>query len=240
MQSIDSVSRAKAFIRSHARSAALAIVPLAAVVTAHAGPVVNLPTGHYNCSFSIVGGSGGACSGSATTNVGAPGQIGGTSFFLASGGLNLGSSGGSIIMTVSGPVGAAIPSGTVIPVSWVFDMNQQTDPPWSITYSLGDTSTPSVLGTHTFSGNNSGEVTGNGSFVTTAASLADDTISLRINFTESGDPEGGVNVIVSIPEGTSIDILPINTSGVPEPSTLGLLGAGLGWLGYRWRNRRDA
>jgi hypothetical protein len=96
-----------------------------------------------------------------------------------------------------------------------------------------------MLGTGTFSGNNSGTVTGSGSFTTTAGSSAGNSLSLRINFTESGDAEGGVNVIVSIPEGTSIDVLPFNTSGVPEPSTLGLLGAGLAWLGYRFRNRRN-
>jgi hypothetical protein len=241
MQTIDSVSRAKAFIRSHARTAALVIVPLASAVSAHAIPVVNLPTGNYSCSYTITGGTGGTCSGGATTNPGSPGQIGGTSFFL-SGDLNLGSSGGSIIMNVRGPVAAAIPVGTVIPVSWDFGMNpqqQQFDPPWSLTYSLGDTTTAAMLATGMFSGNSSGEITGNGSLTTTAASSSGNTLALRINFTESGDAEGGVNVIVSIPEALSIDVNPFSTNAVPEPSTLGLFGAGLAWLGYRLRKRRN-
>lgn len=239
MHSSDSLSRAKAWIQSHARGAALAIVPLAAVVTAHAAPILNLPTAHYTCSYTFNPSGSGTCSGGANAITGSPGQIGGTALFL-SGDLNLGSSGGSITMMVGGPVAGGIASGTVIPVSWDFDLNaQQSDPPWTLTYTLADTSTSTTLGTDTFSGNNSGEVTGSGSFTTTEASSAGNTLSLRIVLTESGDAEGGANVLVSIPEGTSIDVNPIGNSSVPEPASFGLLGSGLAWLGYRLRKRRN-
>jgi hypothetical protein len=240
MQSIDSVSRAKAFIRSHARSAALAIVPLASVVSAHASPIVkNLPTGNYSCSYTVNPSGGGTCSGGATQIPGSLSQVGGTALFL-SGELDLGSSGGSIVMSVSGPVAAAIASGTSIPVSWDFDLDAITDPPWSLTYSLGDITTSTMLGTATFSGNNSGEVTNNGFLTTTAASAVGNVLSLRITLSEQGDPEGGVDVGVSIPGGTSNDANPFSTNAVPEPSTLGLFGAGFAWLAYRWRKRSNS
>jgi hypothetical protein len=240
MQSIDYVARAKALIRSHARSAALVIAPLAAAVSAHAGSI-NLPTGNYTCSYTVDGASGGGgnCSGGAYTLAGSGSQIGGTRFYL-SGGLDLGSSGGSILMTASGTVGQALASGTVIPVAWDFELTALTDPPWTLTYTLGDITTSTILATGEFSGNNSGTVTNTGMLTTTAASSSGDNIGLKVLLTEAGDPEGGVDVQVEIPHNGSLDFNPIGNSSVPEPSTLGLLGSGLAGLGYLWRKRRKA
>jgi hypothetical protein len=239
MQNIDYVARAKALIRSHARSAVLVIAPLAAAVSAHAGPV--LPTGNYTCSYTVNGtsGGGGSCSGGAYTLAGSASQIGGTRFYLT-GELDLGSDGGSILMTVSGTLGAGIASGTPIPVAWDFDLDAITDPAWTLTYTLGDITTSTVLATGTFSGNNSGTVTNTGTLTTTAASSSGDDIGLRVLLSEAGDPEGGVDVGVEIPHNGSLDIGPIGASSVPEPASFGLLGSGLAWLGYLWRKRRNA
>jgi hypothetical protein len=237
------------------RTGALVIVPLAAAASAHAGLITSLPTSNFtiSCSGTSTGAPGessdvaapiqsGGCSGGADPIAGSAGQIGGVSLWLSNGGVDLGSGTGSITMSVRGP-GPAIPLGTVIPLSWGFDMEtaevgSQTDPVWTLAYTLADMTTNTQLAFGSFGGNNSGPVFGSGSLTTTAASSYGDTLALKVQFTELGDPKAGFDVIVQIPEFKSFDVDPL--MGVPEPSSIGLLGAGLAWLSWQWRKCRQS
>jgi hypothetical protein len=233
MQTIDSITRAKAFMRSHARTAALVIIPLAAVVSAHAGPI--LPNGNFVCSDNPNVGSGGSCSG----GVNAAG--GGLSFYLASGGVVL-QGGGTLMEHTNGSAGAAITVGSSIPFDYDIGLlAQQLDPSYSLDIQIKDTTTSTMLVNSTFTGTFGPGFTAlgdSGTFTSLGSSNAGDNIAVGYLLTLSGVPEN-VLVTVTVPGNLSVDLGPVGSS-VPEPSTLGLLGAGLAWLGFRFRKGRNA
>lgn len=234
MQTIDSISRAKAFMRSHARTAAMVIIPLAAAVSAHAGPV--LPNGHFVCSDTPNVGSGGTCSGGVTAAGGA------LSFYLASGGVVL-AGGGTLMEHTNGSVATAITEGSSIPFSYDIGLFAESiDPNYSLQIQIKDTTNSTMLVNSTFPGTfgpNANTLSNSGSFTSLGSSNPGDNIVVGYLLTLSNVPEG-VLVTVTVPELTSVDLGPVSQSAVPEPSSLGLLGAGLAGLGYLWRKRRKA
>jgi hypothetical protein len=213
------------------------IVPLIVAGAAQAVTLA-LPSGNYTCSYTMnaISGTGSACRGGATTLTN-PGVLNGVGFWLAVGGLDLGSQGGSIIMDTIGRE-PALSAGTAIPVSWVFDFSLADgggpgDPAWQLNYTLDDVTSDTILAHESFSGVDFGLVTGNGLITTTASSNAGDILDVRVRLVELGDPEDGYDLQVRIPEYQTIDV-----GNVPEPATFGLAGAGLAWLGWQARKRR--
>ena len=245
------VKRAFALMKSQARTAALVIVPLAAAVSAHAGPA-GLPTTGLACTYSVnsTSGTGNSCMSGAGVSTLSGAGINGLSFSLinpssgSSGWYDLGTDGGAVMMGTRGVVGVAIPSGTTIPVSYDFeyDLINEVDPTWQLKYILKDFTTGQILGTAPFSGTfgTSGagifEFTGSGSLVTSNGSSATDIIGAAFLLV-NGSTGGTYDVSVMIPGDTSIDLDSFTVSGVPEPASFGLLGAGLVALGM-WRKRR--
>jgi hypothetical protein len=240
------LDRAKALIKSQARLGALAIVPLAAAVPAHAGNIV-LPTGQLQCEITDADtpSSGSFCPAlsAGVTQLGP----GGVSFSLASGGLFLAGN-STLSMASMGQVAAPIPIGTTISYSYDFDLSYtELDPDWSLTLAIADEgATPgpgTLLGASTTITGTYGrtlqEFSGSGSFTTTAASNANDYIEVYFNLDLTG-LIGNDRSTVEIPAGTSIDFDTItSSSGAPEPSSLALLGGGLAWLGWKFRGRRN-
>lgn len=233
MQTIDSISRAKAFMRSHARTAALVIIPLAAVVSAHAGAI--LPNGNFVCSDTPNVGSGGNCSGGVAAGGGA------LSFYLASGGVLL-AGGGTLMEHTNGSVATAITVGSSIPFGYDIGLSAESiDPNYSLNIQIKDTTTSTMLVNSTFPGTfgpGSATLLNSGVFTALGSSNAGDNIVVGYLLTLSSVPEGVV-VDVTVPQGLSVDVGPVGT-GVPEPASVGLMGGGLAWLGYLWRKRRKA
>ena len=219
----------------------MVIVPLIMAASAPAS-TLGLPAANYTCSYTMDNGDGGGpCSGGATVLTGS-GAMNGVGLWLAAGGLDLGDLTGSITMSTHGP-GPALSSGTVLPLSWGFDFSiadddgAGLDPAWQLTFTLADVTGQTILASASFSGNNSGPVFGSGSLTTLASSNAGDNIALRAELVEQGDPDGGYDVQVQIPESGTFDLGPVQPSSVPEPSTMALFGVGLAWLGWRHARR---
>jgi hypothetical protein len=234
MQNIDYVSRAKALLKAHARTAALVIVPLAAAVSAHAGAV--LPNGNFQCSYSPNDNSGGNCAGGVNAAGGA------LSFYLSSGGVAL-QGGGTLMEHSNGSVATAITEGSSIPYSYEIGLFlEETDPSYALEIQIKDTTTSTMLVDSTFTGTfglGSTPVTGSGTFTALGSSNSGDNIVVGYLLTLAGVPGNGL-VTVTVPEGTSVDLGPVGNAGVPEPASVGLMGGGLAALGYLWRKRRKA
>jgi hypothetical protein len=215
------LDRAKALIKSQARRGALAIVPLAAAVPAHAGNVV-LPTSDFSCQITDEYTTGSSCPSisAGVTQLGA----GGVSFSLASGGLVLAGN-GTLEETTAGQVATAIPIGTTISYSYDFFLSyNEIDPNWELTLVVADegaspgpateiSGSPTITGTY---GESRTEFSGSGSFVTTTSTNANDYLEVYFNLDLSG-LDGSANTTVEIPAGTSIDFdTPTSSSGVPS------------------------
>jgi hypothetical protein len=234
MQTLDSISRAKAFMRSQARTAALVIIPLAAVVSAYAGPV--LPSGNFVCSYSPNVGSGGTCSGGVNAAGGA------VSYYLASGGVLL-EGGGTLMEHTNASVATAITAGSSIPFSYDIGLFAESavDPNYSLNIQIKDTTTSTMLVNSTFPGTfgpGANTLSNSGLFTSLGSSNSGDNIVVGYLLTLSSVPEN-VGVNVTVPQGTSVDLGPVG-AGTPEPASVGLMGGGLAWLGYLWRKRRKA
>ncbi len=234
------VERAKALIKSQARLGVLVIVPLAAALPSHAGQLT-LPSGGYACVFNDASNSGASCNSYAGAGVAASG--GGLSFSFASGSFALQdtpSGSESLTMYTQGQASAGIPSGAQFNFSYdIFLQDETFDPTWSLTVGIYDVTTSTYLGVSP-AGSGSydstyQEFSGSGSFMTTSASSASD--SLEPYFTLAFTGAGGTYTFVTIPYGTSVDITPSATT-TPEPASVGLLGAGLAGLAALFRRRR--
>jgi hypothetical protein len=243
-----SLARAHAFMKSHARLGALMIAPLAAAVPAHAGSVV-LPTSGFGCTYTDsttpVLGSNCPIGAGGVTQLGA----GGVSFSLSSGGGVLQGSSPTLIEQTTGQVATAIPAGTSVSYSYDFLLSYEAaDPNWSLVMELADEGQspgpaiaiggPSTI-TGTF-GESVQEFSGSGTFQTAIPTNANDYIEVYYILRLSGLP-GNAFTTVQVPAGTSIDFdtisLPSPSTGTPEPASFGLLGAGLAWLGWKYRRR---
>lgn len=240
MERTNYVSKAKNLILQTARTTALVIMPLAAAVSAQAGSI-SLPTTGASCT--VAGGdSGSSCKGGdALVNpdpgVGVRGlsffTSGGQSFFLSSGSATL-------ILSDHGTLtGGSIAAGTVIPLKWDFTLSSSSGSitSWIIGFDLGSSFTNGDYGSNTFSGSGTGHFTGSGSLTIASGGIAAGASVFEsglISISVSSFTQLGVNV----PPDASLDFGNSVTSSVPEPASVGMIGAGLAFLGALVRRRR--
>jgi hypothetical protein len=237
LENTDYVSRAKALIQSHARTAALVIVPLAAAVSAHAGSVT-LPTSNFSCSVDSNDGFSNCTSGGAGVS---QTSGGGVSFYLSSGGAFLAGD-GTVTEGSSGSVAGAIAAGSLIPYSIDIGFGYFTlDPNYSLEIEVRDLTTHVNLVDSTFSGSytSGSSIDQSGSFTTLASSSAGDDLRVEYILTLSNVPGNG-RTTVTVPQGESVDLGPVSNATAPEPASVGLMGGGLAWLAYQWRKRRKS
>jgi hypothetical protein len=233
-----------------ARTTALVIVPLAAAVSAQAGSVALPSSGNPTCAVS--GGSGGFCfSGDAQlTDLGSGVQ--GLSFFTSGGftqNLFVSSSGSSADISMgmgdSGVLGGTIANGTAIPVSWAFNMTPLSGlgviNSWSLTFALGSLAGTADYGFASTSGGSIGSsgatiVGGPINLLVSQDILSGSTLFETVKLTINASTDVGVQV--TVPQGTTWDFNSVASAAVPEPASVGMIGAGLAFLGALVRRRR--
>ncbi|HEY4360243.1 MAG TPA: PEP-CTERM sorting domain-containing protein [Bryobacteraceae bacterium] len=232
-------------MKKTARTTALVIVPLAAAVNAHAGAI--LPTSNLSCSFSDQN----TLSGSCTSQVGdgqASSQSGitGVSFFT-SGSIGFGLSGGSstpvqLIIGAGGPLSGNLAQNDPVGFNFAFSLiSGGSVSSWNITMAFGNAFGNSSYGSFTASGSG-----GSGGSILESGS---GTINIPSGGVASGSTfwetttinaviSGGIFLQIDVPPGTTFDFNSAAASSVPEPASVGLIGSGLGLLGYLFRRRR--
>jgi len=213
--------------------AALAAISLLAAVTAHAGSVT-LPTTNFSCSL-----NGNDCSGQSgvTESAGNP-----LSFFTTTT-LAAATTSGTFLIQAFGPVSAAIPVHTLIPLEYDFTMQAVNEGSgtgnWDITFEIFDNTTSQPVITNAYSGtyNSILSTISSGAGVTMDTGLAiasGDNVNVNVDLTWSGV---GANVIteINVPPDASFDFGPVTTASTstPEPASLALLGSGLALLALR-------
>jgi PEP-CTERM motif len=243
------VNKAKSLMMKTARTTALVIVPLAAAVSAHAGSIALPESGNPTCSVS--GASGSCFSGDAQlADLGS--GIQGLSFFTSGGStqtLFMFTSGASLPVNMtmgdSGILGGTIVAGTLIPVSWDFNMTplsgSGTIDSWILTFGLGSSAGATNFGSASTSG---GSIGSSGSTINggpinlqvlsdlASGSTLFESVSLTMDVTTN------LGVQVTVFNATSWDFNSVAAASVPEPATTGLIGAGLAFFGALLRRRR--
>jgi hypothetical protein len=234
------VARAKRLLAQSARTAALVIVPLAGAAHAYAVPTHTLPTGNFACSQQGTG-SNNCLDDSDDSQLPTVNQLAGVSFFNANGqDWNIAvSSGSSATLTLSanGTLGTALPTGTVIPVSYDFTLATTgvSIVSWSLAYDLGTSVGSSTFGSYTANGGAGGGTFSNstGSITTSGTVSASTTLFETVILTVVPNENTGA-IIITAP-------FDIGSQGsVPEPATVGTLGAGFGFLAWLYRRRKQS
>lgn len=219
---------------------ALAVVSLGGALSAHASTVV-LPTSGFSCEYTD--GTTSVNGTNCTAGTGSVAQLGagGLSYSTTADGITL-QGNASFLEGTFGQVATAIPSGTVISYSYDFFLQETVfDPSWAFELQIVDDTTSSLFvstgfidGTY---GTSNLEYANSGTMTTTAATNANDVLTVEYIIDLTGVPGGDFSTL-TIPAGTSIDIQTITTSSVPEPGSLALLAGGLAWLGWKLRRRK--
>lgn len=242
MERTNYVNKAKSLMLKAARTSALVIVPLAAAVSAHAGSVA-LPSGNVSCSSNI---SGGTCFGGDSQLADLGSGVQGLSFFTSGGFTQtfFTSSGSSVLqMTLAdfGTLGGTIAGGTQIPVDWVFTLTPfsgATIESWTLSFELGSSPGFTDYGAVSGSGISGGSISG-GDTLTVSQDIASgstlyESVVLSVNTTNLGG--GGVQV--TVPTLSTWDFNSVAAAAVPEPASVGMIGASLAFLGALIRRRR--
>jgi hypothetical protein len=219
-----------------ARSTALAIVPLATAVTAHAVALPPmLPSGNFVCTQQ--GTSANSCSANDTPLVSPGLQVSGVSFYTTGDGIDIALSDGASSATVTMSAGGTLNEtlSRNVPVFWDFTLAEDGSTQiesWNLSFDLGTGVGDSTYGSFSTSANPSGpgSFVGNG-IVTVGTSVpASSTIyeTVVLAVTTNG---GTGDVFITAP---------FNFGSAPEPASFGLLGAGLGILAWLGRRRKAA
>lgn len=229
-----------------ARTTALVIVPLAAAVSAHASTVV-LPTGNPTCSTNLSG----SCPGGVEQLADLGSGVQGVSLFMNSGGQTFFASSGShtgldLALSASGLlVNGPLAGGTAIPVGWNFTLTSTSGSigTWNLTFELGSSEGGSDFGSVGVNGSGGGTfVSTPGTFLDVAAggiasgSTVFEEAILTFNASTNGPP---LDVFINVPAGTSFDFNSTPAASTPEPSSLGIMAAGLAFLGGLFRRRKQ-
>jgi hypothetical protein len=250
MERTNYVAKAKSLMLKTARTTALVIVPLAAAVSAHAS-VITLPaSGNPACAVTFVSGS---CSAGDAAEASLGSGIQGLSFFTSGGftqSVFASTSGSSVPigmnMADSGVLGGTIAAGTLIPVSWNFNMTplsgSGTIDSWTLTFMLGLSSGGEDFGFVQTSG---------GSIGSSGATISGGGINLDVSQNISGGTTlyesvallmqvtTNLGVQVTVYNSGSWDFNSVAATTAPEPATTGLIGAGLAFFGALLRRRKQ-
>jgi len=156
----------------------------------------------------------------------------------------------TLTVSASGPlVNAGIPTGTTIPLNYVFSLSFQnggtgaTVTGWSLDFDLLDGSSiignsGAIDGVPTDTSLSTSEVFPNTATMTTsAAALLGDTLTETATLSVTWNRADLGELVVNVPQKTSFDYR--STSGVPEPGTMGLTGSVFtfgAW--YLWRRKK--
>jgi len=223
-------------MNSSLRAACAAIAVFAGGGALYAGPVV-LPTGNFQCIINT--GSNSTCAdGQVSQIVGS-----GLSFSLSAGAAWQGS--GTLTEGTQGAVSGAIPIGTLIPFGYDFNLDSASEgasnPTWQLTISIVDTTGGvNIVLNQSFNGMYSTiptDFSNSGTIATTAAVANGDAISVSYQLALTN--QAGILNTVQVPGATSVDIGPVSAASTqtPEPSTVAMIGGGLGLLALAARRR---
>lgn len=246
MERTDYVAKAKELMKKTARTAALVIVPLSAAVSAHATTIsgATLPTQNFSCS---TGGSASGATADCSSGAGIfqlPGNTGitGASFFTFSPVfVGASGSGSADIEMWAGTNSFLGPLTQNVPLAIDFNIEAfsgGTISDWSFIIVLGSSPEDNTYGQFDMSGSGA-----SGSF--TASIPINGTVPSGVPFYETWELSANYQNVVAgvefdVPGAASVDLQSAAASGVPEPGTIGLIGAGLALLGGIFRRRKRA
>jgi len=238
-----------------ARTTALVIVPLAAAVSAYAGgsagPV--LPRGNAACSMVDDGNPAVCSSGAYNIPLMGPSGLTGVSLFTPGSVTFYDGDTAQLTLSASGKLfGGAIPSGSTIPLAYVFGLQFEDGDvdasvsSWTLDFQLLDGRT--VIGdsgtidntpiNNTDISNQDGQFfTGSSSMTTTGSAALGDTLTELVTLDVDWFTGDADNLIVSVPGAASFDYQSTaNLASTPEPGTVIPLACILAIAGlYLWR-----
>jgi hypothetical protein len=247
-----SLEKAKRFIQKTACKTGLLILPLAAATVSHAGTLggPTLPSGGASCALTDSASSGSCAGGAFNFGPLGPGGLVGVSLFT-SGSVSFGNGDtATLILSATGPLfGGSIPTGTVIPLSYDFDLDftngeaGATVSGWTLDFKLYDGA--DLIG-------DSGKIAGvpddpevgqnffdnTPTMTTSSPALVTDILTEQVTLQVSWSPGDVSNLTIDVPVASSFDYNDTDLASVPEPGTLGLTGSVLGIGAFCLRRRK--